>query len=218
MLPFPNFESICCSVSSFNGGFFNCTQICKETDKVVWYSHHPKNFPQFVVIYTVKGFNVVNKAEVDDFSGILSLSLFFPMIQQMLEIFPFLNPACTSGSSWYMYCWSISWRILSITLLACKVRTIVQYFEHSLTLTFFGIVMKTDLCQSCGHSWVFQIYWHIECSTFTASSFWPWNSTAGIPSHPLALFTVMLPKVHLTLHMKISGSRWVITPSWLSGF
>ena len=77
--------------------------------------------------------------------------------------------------------------------------------------------MKTDLFQSCGCCWVFQICWHIECSTFTASSFRIWNSSTGILSPPLALFVVMLPKVHLTSHSRMSGSRWVITPSWLSG-
>ena len=77
--------------------------------------------------------------------------------------------------------------------------------------------MKTDLFQSCGHCWVFQICWHIECSTFTASSFRIWKSSTGIPSPPLALFIVMLPKAHLTSHCRMSGSRWVITPSWLSG-
>ena len=86
-----------------------------------------------------------------------------------------------------------------------------------LTLTFFGIGMKTDLFQSCGHCWVFQICWHTECNTFIASSFRIWNSSAGIPSPPLALFIVMLPKAHLTLHSRMSGSRWVITPLWLSG-
>ena len=77
--------------------------------------------------------------------------------------------------------------------------------------------MKTDLFQSCGHCWVFQICWHIECSTLTAPSFRIWNSSAGIPSPPLALFVVMFPKAHLTVDSKMSGSRWVITPSWLSG-
>ena len=76
--------------------------------------------------------------------------------------------------------------------------------------------MKTDLCKSCGHCWVFQICWHIECSTFTASSFRIRNSSTGIPSHPLALFVVMLSKAHLTSHSRMSGSRWVITPLWLS--
>ena len=77
--------------------------------------------------------------------------------------------------------------------------------------------MKTDLLQSCGHCWVFQICWHIEYSTSTASSFRIWNSSTGILSLPLALFIVMLPKAHLTSHPRMSGSRWVITPSWLSG-
>ena len=76
--------------------------------------------------------------------------------------------------------------------------------------------MKTDLFQSCGHCWVFQICWHIECSTFTASSFRVWNSSTGIPSPPL-LFVVMLSKAHLSSHSRMSGSRSVITPSWLSG-
>ena len=57
--------------------------------------------------------------------------------------------------------------------------------------------MKTDLFQSCGHCWVFQICWHIECSTLIASSFRIWNSSTGIPSPPLALFIVMLSKAHL---------------------
>ena len=77
--------------------------------------------------------------------------------------------------------------------------------------------MKTDLFQSCGHCWVFQICWHIECSTFTVSSFRIWNSSTGIPSPPPALFVVMIPKAHLTSHSRMSGSRWVITLSWLSG-
>ena len=75
--------------------------------------------------------------------------------------------------------------------------------------------MKTDLFQSCGRCWVFQICWHIECSTFTASSFRIWNSSTGIPSPPLALFVEMLSKAHLTSHSRISGSRWLITSLWL---
>ena len=83
--------------------------------------------------------------------------------------------------------------------------------------TFFGIVFlwdwnKTDLYQSCGHCWVFQICWLIEYSTVTVSSLRIWNSLAGIPPPQLALFVVMLPKAHLTSHSKIFGSRWVITP------
>ena len=77
--------------------------------------------------------------------------------------------------------------------------------------------MKTNLFQSCGHCSVFHICWHIECSTVTASSFRIWNSSTGVPSPPLAMFVVMLPKAHLTSHATMSASRWVITPLWLSG-
>ena len=78
-------------------------------------------------------------------------------------------------------------------------------------ISFFGTEMKTELFQSCGHCYVFQISWHVECSTFTALSFRIWNSSTGIPSPPLALFVVMLPKAHLTSHCRMSGSRWAIT-------
>ena len=77
--------------------------------------------------------------------------------------------------------------------------------------------MKTDLFLSSGHCWVFRICWYIDCNTFTASSFRIWNKSAGIPSPPLTLFVVILPKAHLTSHSRMSGSRWVITPLWLSG-
>ena len=79
------------------------------------------------------------------------------------------------------------------------------------------IGMKTYLFQSCGHCWVFQICWYIECSIFPASSFMIWNSSIGIPSPPLALFIMMLPKAHLTSHSRMSDSKGVITSSWLSG-
>ena len=120
-------------------------------------------------------------------------ALAFSMKQWILVIWslaplPFLIPAWTSGSSLFMYCWSLAWRILSITLLVCEMSAIVWEFEHSLALPFFVIGMKADLFQSCGHWWVFQVYWHIECSTFTASSFRIWNISTGIPSPWLACF------------------------------
>ena len=141
-------------------------------------------------------------------------SLAFLMIQRILAIWflvplLFLKPAWISGSSWFMYYWSLAWRILSITLLVDEMCVIGWSFEHSLALPFFVVGMKTDLFQSCGHCWVFQICWHIECSTFTASSFRIWNISTGIPSPPLALFIVMLRKAHLTSHSRMSGSRWV---------
>ena len=97
------------------------------------------------------------------------------MIQWMLAIWslvplPFLNPAWTSGNFQITCYWSLAWRIFSITLLACEMSAIIRQFEHSLALPFFGIGMKTDLFQSCGHCWVFQICWRIECSTLTKLS------------------------------------------------
>ena len=71
--------------------------------------------------------------------------------------------------------------------------------------------------QSCGHCWVFQICWHIECSTFTESSFRIWNSSTCISSPPLALFVVMFPKTHLNSDSRMSVSRWVNIPLCLSG-
>ena len=80
------------------------------------------------------------------------------MIQWMLVIWSlvplhFLNPAWTSGSSQFMYFWSLAWRILSITLVVCEMSAIVRYFELSLALPFIGIGVKTDLFQSYGHCW-----------------------------------------------------------------
>ena len=72
-----------CSMSGSKCCFLTCIQISQEADKVVWYSHLLENFPQFVVIHIVKGFGIVNKAEVDVFSGTL---LLFLMIQRILAI------------------------------------------------------------------------------------------------------------------------------------
>ena len=96
-------------------------------------------------------------------------SLAFSMIQKMLAIWslvplPFLNAAWTSGSSRFTYCWSLAWRILSFTLLAWEISAIVQWFERPLALPFFGLGMKTDLFQSCGHCWVFQICWQMSAA------------------------------------------------------
>ena len=119
---------------------------------MVWYSHLLKNFPLFVLIHTVKGFGIVNKAEIDVF---LELSCYF------------LDPAdvgnLISGSSAFSKT-SLNIReftvhvllksgleILSITLLACEMSGTVREFEHSLALPFVGIGMKTDLFESCGH-------------------------------------------------------------------
>ena len=75
MYSFPDLETVRHSMSSSNCCFLTCIQIPQEAGKVIWYSHLLKNFPQFIVICTVKGFGIVNKAEVDVFSGTLMLFL-----------------------------------------------------------------------------------------------------------------------------------------------
>ena len=74
MYSFSYLEPVCCSMSSSNCCFLTCIQISQEAGQVVWYAHIFQIFPQFVVIHTVKGFGIVNKAEVDVF---LELSCFF---------------------------------------------------------------------------------------------------------------------------------------------
>ena len=144
------------------------------------------------------------------------------MIQQILTIW-FLVPLPFSKTSLNI------WKFSVHVLLKLGLENLEHYFtgmwdEHNCVVVwaFFGIAflrigMKTDHFQSCGHCWVFQICWLVECNTFTASSFRIWNSSTGIPPPPLALFLVILPKAHLTSHPRISGARLVITPLWLSG-
>ena len=74
MYSFSYLEPVRCSMSSSNCCFLICIQISQDADQVVWYSHLFQNFPQFIVIHTVKGFGLVNKAEIDVF---LEFSCFF---------------------------------------------------------------------------------------------------------------------------------------------
>ena len=67
-------KGTCCSMSSSTCCFLTCIQVSQEAGQVVCYSHLFQNFPQFIVIHTVKGFIIVNKAEIDVF---LELSCFF---------------------------------------------------------------------------------------------------------------------------------------------
>ena len=140
-------------MSSSNCCFLTCIQISQEAGQVVWYSHLFQNYPQFVVMHTVKRFGIVKKAGVDVFCN----SLAFLRIQQMLAIcslvpLPFLKPAWASGSS----------RFMVHVLMKSGLENFEHYFasmwdewncaesEHSLALPFFGIGMKTDHFQSFG--------------------------------------------------------------------
>ena len=74
MYSFSYLEPVCCSTSSSKCCFLTCIQISQEADQVVWCSYLFQNFPQFIVIHTVKGFGIINKAEIGVF---LELSCFF---------------------------------------------------------------------------------------------------------------------------------------------
>ena len=109
----------------------------------------------------------------------------------------------------------------------------LENFEHYFTSVrdecncavvwaFFGIVFLWDW----NENWPFPVLWPLlsfpnlqtyRVQHLTASSLRSWNSPTGIPSPPVALFVVKLPKAHLTSYSRMSGSRWVITSSWLSG-
>ena len=74
MYSFSYLEPVCCSMSSSNCCFLTCLQVSQAASQVVCYAHLFQNFPQFIVIHTVKGFGRVNKTEIDVF---LELSCFF---------------------------------------------------------------------------------------------------------------------------------------------
>ena len=156
-------------------------------------------------------------------------SLAFSMIQWMLAIWylaplPFLNPAWIYGSSQFTYCWSLAWRILSITLHACEMSATTERLIWSDLCSSLSILWH---CLSLGLEWKLIFSSPVATTVFSkfagilsavvASFFRILNSSTGIPSPPLALFVVMLPKAHLTSHSRMSGSKWVITPLWLSG-
>ena len=100
-------------------------QISQEAGKVVWYSHLLKNFPVCCDLHSQRLWhNQWSRSRCFFWN-----SLAFSMIQGMLVIWslvllPFLNPAWISGSSQFTYCWSLAWRILSITLLACVAKSL----------------------------------------------------------------------------------------------
>ena len=110
---------------------------------MVWYSHLFQNFPQFIVIHTVKG--LVNNAEVGVF---LELSCSF---NDPVDVGSLISGSSTfSKSSLNIWTFTVhvllqAWGLLSITLLVFEMNAIVWSFEHSLALPFFGIGMKTHL-------------------------------------------------------------------------
>ena len=189
---------------SFNCCFLTCIQISQEAGQVVWYSHLFQNFPQFIVSHTVKGLGIVNKAEIDVF---LELSCFFD------------DPEDVGNLICGLYAFSKTslniWKLMVHVLLKPGLENFEHYFASMwdecncmVVWAFFGIAFLRDwnenwLFQSCGHCWDFHICWHIECSTFTASSFRIWNSSTGTnylcsPEFLLGLFIELgKPRMYL---------------------
>ena len=126
-----------------------------------------------------------------------------------LVLWPFLNPAWTSISSHFTYCWSLAWRILRINLLVCEMSTIVWQFEHSLELEW-KLIFSSPVATA-----EFSKFAGILSAALSQHYLLGFEMTQ-LEFH-LALFVMILPKAHLTLHFRMSGSRWVIIPLWLSG-
>ena len=138
-------------MSGSNCCFLTCIQISQEAGKVVWYSHLLKNFPQFVVIHTVKSCGVVNKAEVD-VSMDFSCFFFDPMNVDNL----------TSGSSAFSKSSLNIWKFLVHVLLKPGLENFKHYFASvwdeyncAVVWTLFGI----DFLWDWNENWPFPLLW-----------------------------------------------------------
>ena len=161
MYSFLNLEPVCCSMSSSNCCFLTCIQISQEADQVVWYSHLFQSFPQFIVVHMVKGFGIVNKAEIDVF---LELSYFFndpadvgnlisdssAFSKTSLNIWKFmvhvlLKPGLEKFEHYFTSMWWVQ---------LCGILNIQN--KHSKRIwTFFGIAFLWDW----NENWPFPILW-----------------------------------------------------------
>ena len=169
MYSFPYLEPVCCCMSSTNCCFLTCIQISQEVSKVLWYSHLLKNFPQFVVIYTVKGFGMVNKAEID---GFLESSCFF---HDPIDI-----DNVISGSSGFSKSSLNIWKFMVHILLKLGLENFEHYFtslwgecNYVVDRAFFYIAFLWDWNENWPFPvlWTllsFQICWHIDFSTLTS--------------------------------------------------
>ena len=169
-------------MSSSNCCFLTCIQVSQEAGQVVWYSHLFQNFPQFVVIHTIKSFIIVNKSKADVFRD---LSCFFYDPKDVGNLI--------SGSSAFSKSIQNIWKFSIHVLLKTGLENFEHYFASvwdecncAVVWTFFGIALLWDWNENLLFPilWPllsFQICWHIECSTFTVSSFRILNSSVGIP-------------------------------------
>ena len=149
--PSPYLEPVCCSMSSSNCCFLTCIQISQEAGQVVWNFHLSNNFPQFIVIHTVKGFGIVNKAEIDVF---LELSWFFDDPADVGNLI--------SGSSAFSRTsWNI-WKFTVHILLKPGLENFEHYFASVwdecncvVVWAFFGIAFLWDW----NKNWPFLVLW-----------------------------------------------------------
>ena len=115
MYSYPNLEPVHCSMSSSNPCFLTCIHVSQEAGKAVWYSHLFENVPQFIVIHAVKGFGVVNKAEIDVF---LDFSCFF---DDPVDVGNLISGS-SAFSKFSLNIWKFSVHIL--------LKPLVEDFEH----------------------------------------------------------------------------------------
>ena len=151
MYSFPDSEPVCCSMYSSNCCFVTCIQISQEAGQVVWYSHLLKNFPQSIVIHTVKGFGIVNKAEIEVF---LELSCFFDDPADVGNLI--------SGSSAFSKTRLNIWKFMVHVLLKPGLENFEHYFASmwdesncAVVWTFFGIVFLWNW----NENWHFPVLW-----------------------------------------------------------
>ena len=143
MYSFSYLEPVCCSTSSSNCCFLICIQISQEAAKVVWYSYLFKNFPQFVMIHTVKGFGMVNKADV-----FLEFSCFF---NDAMDVGNLISDSLAfSKTSLNM------WKFMVHVLLKPGLEDFEHYFasmwdacNFAVVSAFFGITFLWDWNENC---------------------------------------------------------------------
>ena len=135
MYSFSYLEPVYCSMSSSNCCFLTCIQVSQEAGQVVWYSHLFQNFPQFIVIHTVKGFGIVNKAKIDVF---MELSCF---LHDPIDV-----GSLMSGSPAFSKTSLNMWKFIVHILL----KPSLENFEHYFTSVW-------DNC-NCVVVWAF--FWH----------------------------------------------------------
>ena len=148
---FSYLEPVCCSMSSSNFCFPTCVQISQEAGQVVWYSHLSQNFLQFIVIHTVKGFGIVNKAEMDVF---LELSCFFHDSADVGNLI--------SGSSAFSKTSLNIWKFMVHRLLKPGLENFEHYFTSmwdecncAVVWALFGIAFLWDW----NENWPFLVLW-----------------------------------------------------------